>query len=204
MVLGLVVALMVSQSEVTAPAVATSAGESELAAAPRAYEPRVGAGALVGRMAMTALFGGLGYASGAGLTAGLVLGAFVFTSSYAGLVFAPLALIIASPVVLGLAIFGVALGAAMFGERFSSDFRDALKVSAVWVPLGTALAAALMLAFVWLSPAVGFFAVPLLVFFGTAVAVPLIVQALKPAPAMLSRRVRPNEAALGGGLTLAF
>lgn len=99
---------------------------------------------------------------------------------------------IASPLSLGLGILGIALGAAFFGSAYDTDFRDALKVAAVVVPLIGALAA-LAIALLVTSSSLVVVVAPLIAIGVMSISVPLLVQARKP-------EVEPSS----GGLTFAF
>lgn len=134
-------------------------------------QPQVSAGAMVGRVGMSVVFGVAGRLIGEFVTLGTtVLGA---TMGTGGLI---AGLIVGGLLSIGITIVAVAVGSALFGSDFSSDFQEAMPVAAIAV--GSALVIAFVLTLVFVPPllAVG---VPLLV---AAVATPLIVQARKPSP----------------------
>ncbi|MFZ5443567.1 MAG: hypothetical protein ACOZQL_26410 [Myxococcota bacterium] len=125
-------------------------------------EPQVGTGALVGRVGMGLLFGGL---AAAGM--GAVDVALIFAG--AGTPFLVGAAVVTAAVI-GLA---TSLGAALFGRDYGRDFVDALIVAAVASVVGLVLFT------------IGFFAPAVLIpMLGLSMAimvvgVPLVVQALK-------------------------
>jgi hypothetical protein len=132
---------------------------------------------------------------------GAAFGGFALGGSYLGIFVGPLLVVVASPLILGFGIFGVALGAAMFGQNFGRDFRDALKVAAIIVPATTAAAAVVMLALLAVDPLLGLIIAPAVFFLAATISTPLFVQAFKPEPEELVRR-DPHLGA--GGLTIAF
>lgn len=190
--LSLLLTLSLSQAEPTPPPMVPSE-EVRLATPQRSArltaEPQVGTGALVGRTLMATLGGVVG----SGLATGVVLLSFaVAGGGWSGLAIGFVLAVAMSPLAAGLVVAGVAAGAALFGENFGRDFRDALTVSGIAVPLAAAAAVLLV-----------FLGVPLLAFIPAivaTVATPLIVQARKPE----LRRPEPSPLAPAGGLTLAF
>ncbi|MFO0598843.1 MAG: hypothetical protein U0228_26285 [Myxococcaceae bacterium] len=171
-------------------------------------EPRVEGGTLVGRAAMSLLTGTLGYGVGAGITIGAgFIGVAIGGGSYAAIIFVPIAIAIASPLILAAVVFGTALGAAMFGENYGRDFADALKTAAWVLPASGGVAGLLsLLLFAIPSPVVVF--IPFLALVAGVVSVPLFVQAFKPEPEeLVLRSVDPrwiNDNAPRGGVTFAF
>lgn len=126
-------------------------------------EPQVGAGALVGRVGMGLLFGGLAAAGMGMLDVALI---------YAG---SPTPVLVGAAV-LTAALIGVAtsLGAALFGRNYGRDFVDALIVAGVASVVGLLLfTIGFFTPAIWI-PMVGV-AMGMMV-----VGVPLVVQALKP------------------------
>lgn len=121
-------------------------------------EPRVKVGALVGRVGMGLLFGGVT----AGLS-GAVMVVLAFSGASAG--------VLVPGVILTAALtgLGTALGAALFGERYGPDLVDALVVAAGAAVVGGLLfllgffVPALMPAMMAVAGTVMFVGVPLLV-----------------------------------------
>jgi hypothetical protein len=134
-----------------------------------ARPPRVSTGALIGQMAMATGLGLVG--SSLGTLAGV--GA-VYLGIYGGGLGIIGAVAVLLPVAVGLGILGVALGSAMFGTDFGRDFREALGVAGLTVPIAVAVALGLILLAV---PPVLAIAVP---FLAATICTPLIVQARKP------------------------
>lgn len=128
---------------------------------------------------MSTLLGGasIGLASLAGL------GVFAGVASSLTAVGGALALAVFAPALVGVGILGVAVGAALFGDGgFKANFRDALTVAGLSVPVAVAVVMVLLL--VGVPPFVAI-ALPLL---AATISTPLIVQARKPA---FTEPVRP-------------
>jgi hypothetical protein len=146
----------------TKPAVELNDSEAPTHSARLFSEPRVGTGALLGRVGMSLLFGGGAAALG---------GAMMVAAAY-GVRSTPV-LVIGAVLTAGLIGLGSALGAAMFGNNYGRDFLDAFVVAMVTAVAGLGLFT------------IGYF-VPALVYpllavgVGvTVVGVPLFVQAFK-------------------------
>lgn len=153
-------------------------------------QPQVSAGALVGRVGLSLVLGVAGRLVGEFVALGFTfLGA---TMGPGGLI---AGLIVGGLLSIGITIVAVAVGSALFGRDFASDFQEAMPVAAIAV--GSALVIAFVLTLVFVPPllAVG---VPLLV---AAVATPLIVQARKPPPSEVTMK---DAVPMRGVTALAF
>jgi hypothetical protein len=129
----------------------------------------VSTGALIGQMAMATGLGLVGSSLG-----GLAGAGGVFLGLYGGVAGIVGAAALVLPIGVGLGIIGVALGSAMFGNDFARDFREALGVAGLTVPIAVAVAFGLMLLSV--TPVLAI-AVP---FLAATICTPLIVQMRKP------------------------
>jgi hypothetical protein len=178
--LTLLLALSVSQAPIaqdfTAPPMTSADVTLTRSARLVERQPRVSTGALIGKMAISTALGLVGSSLGVALTAGTVALASSSGGYFGAAVGLAGAAALVMPLGVGLAIVGVALGAAFLGNDFAKDFGEAMSVAGFTVPLATALVFALLLMSV---PPLLAIAVP---FLAATITTPLIVQSRKAMP----------------------
>jgi hypothetical protein len=183
--LALVLALSVSQvPAVDSPPPLPPLESGQVARSARLVTPREGAGVITGRVAMSTLVGGASF----GLATLAGLGVFAGVASSLTAVGGAIALIVFAPALVGIGILGVAVGAALFGEGgFKANFREALTVAGLSVPVAVAVVMVLLVVGV---PPLAAIALPML---AATISTPLIVQARKQVFTEPARPATPVE-----------